>query len=220
MQAIIVPLQRAVSPASSTERNELPETAIPPFPANRLCARMFSAVRGLTIAVLWALCAGAQAYTLSGRVVAISDGDTITVMDVHKRQRKVRIAGIEAPEKTQPYGDRSTRHLSDLVYDKSVDVEWRKYDAYGRIFGKVMVAAPNACPAVRTDCPKTLDAGLAQIVAGLAWHYRHYEEEQVPQDRAAYSFAENVARRKRTGLWADTAPVPPWQWRDQHKKPH
>jgi endonuclease YncB( thermonuclease family) len=176
-------------------------------------------MRWLTIPILWALCAGAQAETLSGRVVAISDGDTITILDAHNRKRKARLAGIEAPKNTQPQGDRSKQHLSDLVYGKSVEVEWRTDDANRRIFGKVTVAAPDACPAGQRDCPKKLDVGLAQIVAGLAWQYRHFEEEQIPQDRAAYAFAENVARRKHAGLWADTAPVPPWQWHGEEKKP-
>jgi len=166
---------------------------------------------------LFAVHVAACADTLTGRVVSVADGDTVTVLSGHNKKRNVRIAGIEAPEKAQPYGKRSNQHLIDLVFDKTVSVEWHKYDPYGRIFGKVMVAAPNACPAVQPDCPKTLDVGLAQIVGGYAWQYRHAEGEQTPQDRAAYSFAEKVARSKRVGLWADTAPMPPWQWRSDHK---
>ena len=174
--------------------------------------------RLLTIGAFALVSCSAIAGTLSGRVVAISNGDAITVLDARKKEHKVRIAGINAPQKAQPYGDRSRKHLSELVYDKAVDVEWRKYDRYGRIVGKIMMAAPNSCPASRRDCPRTLDVGLAQIGAGLAWHFAPNGEEQTPQARAVYSFSEQVARGKRVGLWADTAPIPPWQWRSDHKQ--
>ena len=95
----------------------------------------------------------AYADTLSGRVVAISDGDTITVLDTSDKQHKIRLSGIDAPEKGQPFGDRSKQHLSDLLYDKAVAVAWKKYDRYGRIVGKVMVAPPNSCRPARPDCP-------------------------------------------------------------------
>ena len=159
----------------------------------------------------------AFAATLSGRVVAVADGDTLTVLDARNKQHKVHIAGIDAPDMTQPYGDRSKQHLSELVSDKTVSVEGQKYDRYGHMFAKVMVAARNACPTTQTDCPKTLDIGLAQLAKGLAWQYKHFENEQPPQDRAAYSFAEKIARGRHAGLWADTAPVPPWKWQSDHR---
>jgi endonuclease YncB( thermonuclease family) len=174
-------------------------------------------IRFLTALALGLFSLASSAATLSGRVVAISDGDTVTVQDPRSKKHKIRLAGIEAPDSAQPYGDRSKQHLADLVLNQSVSVEWQKYDAYGRKFGKIMVAGRHACPALQPDCPRTLDVGLAQLVAGLAWHYRHTEGEQRPQERAAYSFAEKVARRKHVGLWADTGPVPPWQWRNEHK---
>jgi len=73
-----------------------------------------------------------------------------------------------------------------------------------------MVAAPS-CRATR--CPKTLDAGLAQLTVGLAWWYRKYSKDQSPEDAGRYEFAEQEARAKRAGLWADRQPVPPWGWR-------
>jgi endonuclease YncB( thermonuclease family) len=174
-------------------------------------------MRVFTVLAFGLLSFSSIAGTLSGRVVATTDGGTLIVLDAHNKRHKVRIAGIEAPETTQPYGDRSKQHLADLVLDKSVSVEWQQFDTYGRVFGKVMLARMNACPAAQLDCPKTIDVGMAQIVAGFAWQYRHFENEQTPQDRAAYSFGERVARAKRAGLWADTGPVPPWQWRSEHK---
>ena len=155
----------------------------------------------------------AYADTLSGRVVAISDGDTITVLDTSDKQHKIRLSAIDAPEKGQPFGDRSKQHLSDLLYDKAVAVAWKKYDRYGRIVGKVMVAPPNSCRPARSDCPKTLDVGLAQITVGLAWHYQKYAKEQTYEDRERYAFAELEAKAKHVGLWQDEEPVAPWDWR-------
>jgi endonuclease YncB( thermonuclease family) len=150
----------------------------------------------------------AHAETLTGRVVGVSDGDTVTVLDADHQQHKIRLQGIDAPEKAQPFGQRSKENLSDLVFNKEVRVEWDKRDRYGRIVGKVWVQ-PVSCP----TCPMTLDAGHAQVTVGLAWWYRKYAKEQSPQDRGAYEFSEQEAKAKRVGLWSDTDPVPPWEWR-------
>ena len=151
-----------------------------------------------------------QAATLTGTVVSIADGDTITVLDADREQHKIRIAGVDSPEKAQPFGQRSKQSMSTLVFGKEVDVQWDKRDRYRRIIGKVMVAAPS-CRA--THCPKTLDAGLAQLTVGLAWWYRKYSKDQSPEDAGRYEFAEQEARAKRAGLWADGHPAPPWDWR-------
>ena len=150
----------------------------------------------------------ASAETLIGTVVGVADGDTITVLDANREQHKIRLGGIYAPEKAQPFGQRSKENLSRLVFDKDVRVEWKKRDKYKRIVGKVMVQ-PSGCP----TCPKTLDAGLAQLTVGLAWWYQKYAKEQSPEDAGRYEFAEQEARAKRAGLWADGQPIPPWDWR-------
>jgi endonuclease YncB( thermonuclease family) len=80
----------------------------------------------------------AAADTLSGRVVSVANGDTLTVLDQDREQHKVRLSGIDAPEKSQPFGQRSKQSLSDLSYGRSVSVEWRKRDRYRRIVGKVL----------------------------------------------------------------------------------
>lgn len=148
------------------------------------------------------------ADTIEGRVVGVSDGDTITVLDSTKKQHKIRLSGIDAPEKAQPFGDQSKRNLSRMVFGKDVRVEWDKRDKYKRIVGKVWVQ-PESCP----SCPMTLDAGHAQITVGLAWWYKKYANEQSPQDSGAYEFSEQEARAKRVGLWSDPKQVPPWEWR-------
>jgi endonuclease YncB( thermonuclease family) len=136
---------------------------------------------------------------LAGRVVGLADGDTITVLDYQYVQHKVRVAGIDAPEKGQAFGNRSKSHLAMLVMGKPVDVEWSKKDRYGRIVGLVRVNGS--------------DAGFEQVRAGMAWHYKAYSKEQSSEDRAAYSAAEDDARLAYRGLWADKSPQPPWDYR-------
>lgn len=153
-----------------------------------------------------------QAETLLGQVISISDGDTVTVLDANKASYHVRLAGIDAPEKKQPFGDRSKQALRALVFGKHVEVEWHKRDRYGRLVGKILVAKPDsACTDDR--CPKTIDASLSQIEAGLAWHYKQYAREQVNEDRVPYAETEDTARAKHRGLWSESDPIPPWEWR-------
>jgi endonuclease YncB( thermonuclease family) len=158
--------------------------------------------------VLLLIASATQASTLMGRVVGIADGDSITVLDKNLEQHKIRLQGIDAPERAQPFGNRSRENLSRLVFDKEVRVEWDKRDRYGRIVGKVW-AQPDSCP----TCAMTLDVGHAQITVGLAWWYRKYAGEQSPEDRGAYEFSEHDARAKGVGLWSHLDPVPPWEWR-------
>jgi endonuclease YncB( thermonuclease family) len=157
--------------------------------------------------------AGAHAEALLGRVVGVTDGDTITVLDAGKAQHKVRLAGIDAPEKGQPFGDRAKENLARLVFGQDARVDWHKTDRYGRLVGTVWVASPDSACRVKPDCAKTLDAGLAQLTVGLGWHYKQYANEQAPQQRGQYAFAEDEARAKRVGLWRDANPLAPWEWR-------
>lgn len=144
----------------------------------------------------------ASGSTIEGRVIGVADGDTITVLDDAHTQHKIRLAGIDAPEKKQPFGQRSKESLSELVYSKTVTVETDKRDRYGREVGKVLVNG--------------LDANLEQVKRGMAWHYKAYEREQSATDRQVYADAEKEASAARHGLWADGDPVPPWEFR--HKR--
>lgn len=144
------------------------------------------------------------------RVIAITDGDTIKVLDTSNTQHKIRLAGIDAPERKQPWGNRSRQSLAELVAGKAVTIEDRKKDRWGRIIARAWVV-PSDC----LQCPRTLDAGLAQITRGLAWHYKKYAPEQPEEERERYSFAEEEAKAKKAGLWGDPNPVPPWDWRRQ-----
>lgn len=117
------------------------------------------------IALLLTLCCAiSHAATIKGKVVAVADGDTITVLDANKVQHKIRLAGIDAPEKTRPFGQASRQSLSDLVHGKTVTVDTEKADRYGREVGKILVDG--------------MDANLAQVKRGLAWHYKAYAREQ------------------------------------------
>lgn len=97
--------------------------------------------------LLLALSLSAHADTLLGRVVGVADGDTVTVLDAGHQQHKIRLQGIDAPEKAQPFGERSKQNLSRMVFGKDVRVEWEKRDRYGRIVGKVWFSRPVAQPA-------------------------------------------------------------------------
>lgn len=160
--------------------------------------------------MLWLLAASAFAQSLVGRVVGVADGDTITVLDAARQQHKIRVSGIDAPEKRQPFGQRSKANMSTLVFNREVKVVGDKRDRYGRTIAKVMVAKAGCLSA---DCPKTEDAGLRQIEAGLAWWYRKYSKEQSPQDRTDYEVAESRAKTQAIGLWSVQDPEPPWEFR-------
>jgi len=144
-----------------------------------------------------------NAATISGTVIGVSDGDTITVLDADKVRHKIRLAGIDAPEKAQPFGQASKQSLSDLVFGKLVTVDSAKTDRYGREIGKVVVDGT--------------DANLEQIKRGLAWHYKQYQRDQPPDDLITYSEAEQIASDWHLGLWHDTAPMAPWVFRHPAK---
>lgn len=156
--------------------------------------------------------AGAQ--TLEGLVIGIADGDTLTVLDAARNSHRIRLLGIDAPEHGQAFGERSKQSLAQLAFRKPVSVDWRERDAYGRILGRVRVAHPDCR---RADCPKTLDANLAQLERGLAWWNRKFADGQFPGDAERYARAEREARAAGAGLWSERNPVPPWRWRHANR---
>jgi endonuclease YncB( thermonuclease family) len=145
----------------------------------------------------------AWAYSIQGRVVGVSDGDTITVLDSTKTQHKIRLAGIDAPEKKQSFGQSSKKRLSDMVFDREVILDCGKTDRYRREICVVMVDGH--------------DANLAQVKAGMAWWYRKYKKEQTSQQRASYEAAEAAARAGKVGLWSEAEQMAPWEWRHRKK---
>lgn len=135
----------------------------------------------------------------------IADGDTLTLL-VDQQPHKVRVVGIDAPERRQPFGERSKQNLAALAFNKNAIADCPKKDRYKRDLCKVMVDGQ--------------DVGLRQIADGLAWWYKKYSREQAGEDRVIYEEAEVTSRNQRVGLWENVEPVPPWEWRKQDHQPH
>ena len=154
--------------------------------------------------VLVGLGPSAWAEDLKGQVIAVADGDTVTVLDADRQRHKIRLAGIDAPESRQAYGQRSRISLKELLDGQQVLVIYDKTDRYGRLVGKVELEGR--------------DINLEQLRRGLAWHYKKYEAEQSAQDRQVYAQAQQQAQAVRLGLWRDPEPQAPWDYRQQKRQ--
>ena len=131
-------------------------------------------------------------FALSGKVVSIHDGDTITVLQ-DKQQIKVRLFGIDAPELKQPYGKKSKQFLANLIAGEVVEVEENGKDRYKRTIGTIYLNGT--------------DINAQMVANGYAWAYRKFSKKYAPQ--------ESKAKRQKLGLWRDKEPVPPWVFRKQ-----
>ena len=131
------------------------------------------------------------------RVVGIVDGDTVKVLSPDNRQMKCRLFGVDAPEKAQAYGQQSKQSLSDLIFQRTVDVNVVDQDRYGRSVCQIFLDG--------------VDVNKVQVERGLAWWYRRYSDD------SSYGEAESRARQQHLGLWADPNPVPPWSFRRNEK---
>lgn len=203
---------------------------MPKRPAARLIDSLLQGLRWCVSArVLGTLCAfawgwaastphAAQPVTFDGLVVRVVDGDTFDVAVTAGGRRRIRIGGIDAPEMDQPYGRLSATHLRRLALRRPVTVQAIKRDQNGRWIGHAWIAAPEDCPEALGRCPRRLDLGLAQVSAGLAWHYKHYASEQTPGTRTRYASEEREARARRAGVWATRGPMPPWEWRQRRSR--
>jgi endonuclease YncB( thermonuclease family) len=136
---------------------------------------------------------------IDGKVINVHDGDTITVVDQDNKKTHIRLLGIDAPKLKQAYGVASQQNLSRLVLGKPVTIVWTKLDKYRRTVGTIMLNGR--------------DVNIEQVKAGLAWHFKKYEDEQKPEDRRTYAMAEQAARAARLGLWKDPNPTPPGDYR-------
>lgn len=164
------------------------------MPAAALAALLHAAFRGL-VALLIAVATLLQPVTaeeITGRVVSVADGDTLTLLH-GREQLKIRLTEIDGPERGQPFGRRSAQSLRALCTGQLARVVLAGKDRYQRSLGRVWCAG--------------VDANAEQIRRGMAWVYDHYVT-----DRSLYPL-QDAARAGRRGLWADAAPVPPWQWR-------
>ena len=158
---------------------------------DRLLARFF-------FLVLFVLPFASFAQIFQGKVIGVTDGDTIKILH-NKQQLKIRLAEIDTPEKGQPYGNKAKQALSDLVFGKKVRVVKQDVDRYGRIVGRVYLG--------------DLDVNAEMVRLGYAWVYRKYAK-----DKTLYEL-EKQAQAERQGLWAvpDFQRIPPWEWRKRQR---
>lgn len=130
---------------------------------------------------------------ITGKAVKVTDGDTFHLLTDNKEQIKVRMYGIDAPEKTQDFGQKSKERLSELIFGKTMIIDVKGKDRYGRALGVVYVHG--------------IDINRQMIINGMAWHYKKYDAS------TEYSEAESKARSERSGIWSMPNPVPPWEFR-------
>ncbi len=140
---------------------------------------------------------------IEGKVINVHDGDTVTVLDHNNKKFHIRLAGIDAPELKQEFGNVSQQNLSRMVLGKDVSIFWTKVDKYRRTVGTIKIDGR--------------DMNIEQVKAGMAWHFKKYADEQDPTDRVTYAAAEQQARAAKLGLWQYENPTPPGDWRQAVK---
>lgn len=164
---------------------------------------MMWALRHLLLGALLVTVGHCFALELQGRIIGVLDGDTVDLLTQGKELVRVRLSGIDAPEKRQAFGNAAKKALSDLAFDRQVRVDGGKRDRYGRFIGKILLNGT--------------DVNLQMVNRGYAWHYVKYEKEQMLEDRLIYRAAEALAKSRRLGLWDDKDPVAPWEFRAARK---
>ncbi|RBQ30646.1 nuclease [Arcobacter sp. FW59] len=135
-------------------------------------------------------------FELIGKVVKVSDGDTITILTSDKTQYKIRLNDIDAPEKKQAFGNKSKDNLAKYIAGKTVTVQYKTKDKYKRILGTIYY--------------NNIDINLQQVKDGYAWVYKKYSKNQ------DYYNAEKLARENKKGLWNDKSPIAPWEFRKKN----
>ncbi len=146
----------------------------------------------------WAF--GVIAAAPENTVIRILDGDTVEIMGKGRKSYKVRLSGLDAPEKKQPYGKKSQQALAKLAFKKIVCVKGVKRDCYGRTIARLYVG--------------NQDINAAMIEQGAAWVYRPYARGST---FTSFYKAETMAKNNKIGLWALNKPIPPWEWRRKSK---
>jgi len=154
-------------------------------------------VRALALVFL-ALCGSCSGQTWTGRCVGVADGDTIRVMHAGKAE-KIRLYGIDCPERTQDFGTRARQFTSGMVFEKTVTVQPVDRDRYGRTVAWVSLEGKSV--------------NRALLEAGLAWWYRQHAAKDRDLERL-----EQTARKQRIGLWSQPKPIPPWKFRREERK--
>ena len=153
----------------------------------------------LVLALLFA-CNPKEEKGMDGKVVKVADGDTFTLLNPQNQQVRIRLHGIDAPEKGQDFGSVARQNLSSLVFGKTVRVQEMDVDRYGRTIA-IVYTQDGIC------------INEAMLKAGLAWHYKAYD------DNAKWAAMENTARAQKQGIWSQPRPTPPWDWRKAQRAP-
>ena len=164
--------------------------------------RHFAALT-LTVLSLASAALGQEAI-VRGRCVAVVDGDTIKALAAGNELLRVRLSWIDAPEKSQAFGQRSKQHLSELVFGREVELHTHGLDRYGRTLAVVML--------------DSVDINLEQVRSGMAWCYTRYLSEAPADIQASYQQAETEAWDQQRGLWSERDPTPPWEYRRAAKQ--
>ncbi|MCD9015200.1 thermonuclease family protein [Parachryseolinea silvisoli] len=147
------------------------------------------------IAILFTNAAFAQ---LTGNVVSIADGDTFTLLTSENEQIRIRLHGIDCPEKKQDFGAKAKQFLSDMIFQKSVNVREMDVDRYGRTIGMVTIDGINVNEAL--------------LKAGLAWHYKKYDQNPT------WARLDEEASQAKRGLWSQPSSIAPWEYRTAKKR--
>ncbi|SFN17318.1 Endonuclease YncB, thermonuclease family [Izhakiella capsodis] len=190
-----VRLQKAVSELAAFCRQ--PGSIFPALcrRAADLCALHHRPVKGWSLLALNLLLIVMPVQAdIRGNVVWVFDGDTVAISD-GRQQRRVRLIGIDAPERNQPYGERSRQALNVLISGKVVTARGDTQDNYGRLLAVIWLSGR--------------DMNARQVADGMAWAYRFHRQAGV----AAYARLEKQARQNRRGLWAGKSIIEPWRWR-------
>ena len=137
------------------------------------------------------------AETITGKVISVTDGDTIKILDEKNKVYKIRLNDIDAPEKKQAFGNKSKENLSKYIAGQNVRVEYYKLDRYKRILGTVYF--------------KDKDINKQQIIDGYAWVYKKYSKNN------EYINQERISKNHKRGLWKDEKPIEPWEYRKMKK---
>lgn len=138
-----------------------------------------------------------------GKVVSVSDGDTVNVLDKNNKLYKVRLAWIDAPEMGQDFGRKSKENLSKMIFNKMVFVQSSERDQYGRDLGVIYLNGVNV--------------NKSQVQSGMAWAYKYYIDKSKNAELKDYLILQDLAKKQKKGLWSGSSPVEPYLFRRQNK---
>lgn len=155
-------------------------------------------VRVIFACLFLAISSLALGQSVTGKVVRIIDGDTYDLLTPEQTVMRIRMYGIDAPERSMPFYSKSKEYLASICFSKEVRMEMMTTDRNGRVVGK-------------TFLPDGKEAGEQMVLAGMAWHFTRYSSDQNLHE------AEQIARKEKRGLWFDPDPVAPWDWRWQKR---